>query len=159
MRGEYFNCSDTTLLDCLHIHSDKQSHIPSFTSLLSHIALLLPIVLSSMPLPHPLSALSTVETNLARDIVKAAHPGALLYFRQSYLFEPPKEEVLKFLELEHSNALHAASPRPDRCAQVFYDIIGGESKTQYYESVVDLTKKTIVDQQVVSSEHQSSLTL
>ncbi|CAG1997402.1 unnamed protein product [Fusarium graminearum] len=112
-----------------------------------------------MPLPHPLSALSTVETNLARDIVKAAHPGALLYFRQSYLFEPPKEEVLKFLELEHSNALHAASPRPDRCAQVFYDIIGGESKTQYYESVVDLTKKTIVDQQVVSSEHQSSLTL
>ncbi|RGP72015.1 copper amine oxidase 1 [Fusarium longipes] len=109
--------------------------------------------------PHPLSALSTSETNLARDIVKEAHPGSLLYFRQSYLFEPPKDEVLRFLELEHSNALTADSPRPDRCAQVFYDIIGGDSKAQYYESVVDLTKKTIVDQQVVSPEHQSSLTI
>jgi primary-amine oxidase len=112
-----------------------------------------------MALPHPLSALSLRETNLARDIVKEAHPGAFLYFRQSYLFEPPKEEVLKFLELEHSAALHTASPRPDRCAQVFYDIIGGDTKAQYYESVVDLTKRTIVEQQIVSPEHQSSLTM
>jgi primary-amine oxidase len=112
-----------------------------------------------MALPHPLSALSSRETNLARDIVKSVHPGSLLYFRQSYLFEPPKAEVLKFLELEHSGALHTTSPRPDRCAQVFYDIIGGDQKTQYYESVVDLTKRTIVEQEVVTPEHQASLTM
>jgi Cu2+-containing amine oxidase len=113
----------------------------------------------TMASPHPLSALSSRETNLARDIVKSVHPGSLLYFRQSYLFEPPKAEVLKFLELEHSGALHTTSPRPDRCAQVFYDIIGGDQKTQYYESVVDLTKRSIVEQEVVTPEHQASLTM
>ncbi|KAJ4129005.1 hypothetical protein NW768_007534 [Fusarium equiseti] len=112
-----------------------------------------------MAFPHPLSALSSRETNLARDIVKAVHPGAILYFRQSYLFEPPKKEVLKFLELEHSGNLHTTSPRPDRCAQVFYDIIGGDQQVQYYESVVDLTQKTVVEQEVISPEHQSSLTM
>ena len=112
-----------------------------------------------MAYPHPLSALSSRETNLARDIVKEAHLGSTLYFRQSYLFEPPKKEVLKFLQLEHSGNLHTTSPRPDRCAQVFYDIIGGDQQVQYYESVVDLTQKTIVEQEVISPEHQSSLTM
>jgi primary-amine oxidase len=111
-----------------------------------------------MAAPHPLSALTIRETNLARDIVKASHPGALLFFRQSYLFEPPKEEVLKFLELEHSGALTTSSPRPDRCAQVFYDVIGGDQKSQYYESVVDVTKRSIVAQEIISEEHQASLT-
>ncbi|KAJ9426112.1 copper amine oxidase 1 [Fusarium oxysporum f. sp. lycopersici 4287] len=111
-----------------------------------------------MAAPHPLSALSARETNLARDIVKASHPGALLFFRQSYLFEPPKEEVLRFLELEHSGALTTSSPRPDRCAQVFYDVIGGDQKSQYYESVVDVTKRSIVAQEIISEEHQASLT-
>lgn len=111
-----------------------------------------------MAAPHPLSALSARETDLARDIVKASHPGALLFFRQSYLFEPAKEEVLRFLELEHSGSLTASSPRPDRCAQVFYDVIGGDQKSLYYESVVDVTKRSIVAQELISEEHQASLT-
>ncbi|KAF4440936.1 Copper amine oxidase 1 [Fusarium austroafricanum] len=112
-----------------------------------------------MALPHPLSALSSRETTLARDIVKEAHPGQLLFFRQIYMLEPPKQEVLRFLELEHSGALTTSSPRPDRCAQAFYDIIGGDQKSVYYESVVDITKQKIVAEEVISEEHQASLTL
>ncbi|KAF6840314.1 copper amine oxidase [Colletotrichum plurivorum] len=110
-------------------------------------------------IPHPLSALSLEETNRARDIVLAAHPGSVLDFRQNYLWEPPKADVVKFLELEHSGALTASSPRPARCAQVFYDVIGGSTKAQYYESVVDLGLGKIVDQKVIGSEHQASLTI
>lgn len=110
-------------------------------------------------IPHPLSALSLEETNRARDIVLAAHPGSVLDFRQNYLWEPPKADVVKFLELEHSGALTASSPRPARCAQVFYDVIGGSAKAQYYESVVDLGLGKIVDQKVIGSEHQASLTM
>ncbi|KAF4831688.1 Copper amine oxidase 1 [Colletotrichum tropicale] len=110
-------------------------------------------------IPHPLSALSLEETNKARDIVLAAHPGSVLDFRQNYLWEPPKAEVLKFLDLEHSGKLTASSPRPARCAQVFYDVIGGATKAQYFESIVDLGLGKIVDQKLIGSEHQASLTI
>ncbi|KAI8229143.1 Copper amine oxidase 1 [Colletotrichum sp. SAR 10_86] len=110
-------------------------------------------------IPHPLSALSLEETNKARDIVLAAHPGSVLDFRQNYLWEPPKAEVLKFLDLEHSGRLTASSPRPARCAQVFYDVIGGATKAQYFESIVDLGLGKIVDQKLIGSEHQASLTI
>ncbi|KAK1851036.1 copper amine oxidase [Colletotrichum chrysophilum] len=110
-------------------------------------------------IPHPLSALSLEETNKARDIVLAAHPGSVLDFRQNYLWEPPKAEVLKFLDLEHSGKLTASSPRPARCAQVFYDVIGGATKAQYFESIVDLGLRKIVDQKLIGSEHQASLTI
>lgn len=109
--------------------------------------------------PHPLSALSLGETNKAREIVLAAHPGSVLDFRQNYLWEPPKAEVLKFLELEHTGRLTASSQRPARCAQVFYDVIGGAIKAQYYESIVDLGLGEIVDRKLISSsEHHASLT-
>ncbi|KAK1726039.1 copper amine oxidase [Colletotrichum acutatum] len=111
------------------------------------------------PIPHPLSALSPEETNRARDIVLAAHGGSVLDFRVIYLWEPPKADVTKFLELEHSGKLTASSPRPARCAQAFYDVIGGASKAQYTESIVDLGLGKIVDQKVIGSEHQASLTV
>lgn len=111
-----------------------------------------------MAAPHPLSALSIEETHLARDVVSAAHPGTVLFFRQNYLWEPPKADVLRFLELEHSRQLTPSSPRPARCAQVFYDVIGGKAKAQYNEAVVDLNLKAVVDHKVIGTEHQSSLT-
>ncbi|KAK2056898.1 copper amine oxidase [Colletotrichum caudatum] len=110
-------------------------------------------------IPHPLSALSLEETKQARDVVLAAHDGSVLDFRQIYLWEPPKAEVLEFLDLEHSGKLTSSSPRPARCAQVFYDVIGGASKAQYTESIVDLGLGKIVDQKVIGSEHHASLAM
>ena len=55
---------------------------------------------------HPLTILSPDETNLARDLVRAAHPAnTVIDFREIYLQEPPKAQLLEFLALEHAGRL------------------------------------------------------
>lgn len=115
--------------------------------------------MGSTSLPHPLSALSIDETNLARDVVRQQHSEVVLDFRQIFLQEPPKAEVLSFLEAEHSDNLSESTPRPARLALVTYDVIGGSRVPEYHESIVDLTKKERVKHQVVSSDHHASLTV
>ncbi|RYP70716.1 hypothetical protein DL769_004887 [Monosporascus sp. CRB-8-3] len=109
--------------------------------------------------PHPLSALSIDETNLARDVVVEQHPGVVLDFRQIFLQEPPKAEVVAFLAAEHAGTLSDTIPRPPRLALVTYDVIGGSGMPEYHESIVDVRKKKRVTHQVVGSEHHASLTL
>ena len=110
-------------------------------------------------LPHPLSALSIEETNIARDVVVESHPGSLLTFRQIFLREPPKTEVVAFLEVEHSGGLAAETPRPQRLSQVLYDVVGPSKVPEYHESVVDLRKNKVVHHEVVSSKFQAGLTM
>lgn len=110
-------------------------------------------------IPHPLSALSLDETNAARDAVLEAHKGSVLQFRLIYLLEPPKAEVLAFLELEHAGKVTADTPRPVRTAQVSYDVIGGKSSAEYHESIVDVRLKKVVGSKNVDQKHQASLVL
>ncbi|KAH8755096.1 copper amine oxidase [Diaporthe sp. PMI_573] len=111
-------------------------------------------------IPHPLSALSIEETNLARDIVLGCHAGQMLYFRQILLLEPPKNEVLPFLELEHSGKLSEDTPRPQRLAKVQYDAITKGSKVpQHQESIVDLRQKERVEHHVIAQEYHAALTI
>lgn len=110
--------------------------------------------------PHPLSALSIDETNLARDVVLSCHPEGILYFRQTLLLEPPKIEVVPFLELEHSGKLCPNTPRPQRLAKVQYDVITkGIRVPQYQESVVDLMRKRRVGYKVIATEKHAALTM
>lgn len=111
------------------------------------------------PIPHPLSALSIDETNAARDAVLAAHKGSVLQFRLIYLLEPPKADVVAFLELEHAGKVTAETPRPPRTAQVSYDVIGGEKSAEYHESIVDLGLGKVVGSKIVDQKHQASLVL
>lgn len=113
-----------------------------------------------MSIPHPLSHLSLTETNRARDVVLGLHPGTVLNFRTVYLFEPPKAEVLPFLELEHAGKVTESTPRPARLAQARYDVIKpGSKRPEYHESVVDIHSGKRVSHQVVGSEHHASLTV
>lgn len=93
--------------------------------------------------PHPLSALSVQESEIARDVIQAAHPNTILYFRQIFLREPPKSEVFAFLELEHSGKLTDNSPRPARLAQVWFDVGARDKDAEYVEAVVDLASRKI----------------
>lgn len=111
------------------------------------------------PIPHPLSALSIEETNQARDVVRTLHPGAVLDFRAIYMLEPPKSEVLKFLALEHEGKVTESTPRPDRLAQLRYDVIEAGKEPEYHESVVDLRTNKRTHHEVVGSQHQASLTV
>ncbi|RYP14183.1 hypothetical protein DL765_006544 [Monosporascus sp. GIB2] len=107
--------------------------------------------------PHPLSALSAEETALARDVIRACYPGAVLMFRQIFLFEPPKSEVVKFLDLEHAGKLTESTPRPPRLAQVWFDVVAADKIAEYNESVVNIRLGKRVSNQVVTSESQAAL--
>lgn len=79
---------------------------------------------------HPLAILSEAETNLARDVVKAAHPKTVIDFREIYLQEPPKKQLLDFLAIEHAGRLSPTTPRPPRLALAVSDDIPLESLLQ-----------------------------
>ncbi|KAK8045034.1 hypothetical protein PG993_005058, partial [Apiospora rasikravindrae] len=110
--------------------------------------------------PHPLSALSLDETNLARDIVKDTYSDVVIQFRQILLHEPPKSQVSAFLDLEHAGKVTDETPRPPRLALATYDVIGGTKFPEYHESIIDLREKKRVGHEVVSSgTHHGSLAI
>ena len=110
--------------------------------------------------PHPLSALTIDETNIAREVIINSHKGASIYFRIVSLLEPAKAELAKFLDAEHAGNLSASTPRPARLAEVKYDAIEEGSKVPVYtESWVDIGKKEVIKTDVISTEFHASLTL
>lgn len=108
---------------------------------------------------HPLAILSETETNLARDVVKAAHPKTVIDFREIYLQEPPKAQLLEFLAIEHAGRLSPTTPRPPRLALAQYDVIGSDRIPQYQESVIDLATAKRIQHTVVGKQHHAALTL
>ena len=108
---------------------------------------------------HPLTSLSVAETNIARDVIRACHPGSVLHFRILYLQEPPKADLVKYLDLEHSGAPNADSARPARLARVHYDVVDDKAKPQFLEAVVDVEKRDRVFVETVKADVHQSFTL
>jgi primary-amine oxidase len=108
---------------------------------------------------HPLAILSIEETNLARDVVKSLHPGVVIDFREIFLQEPPKAQLVDFLAIEHAGRLSPTTPRPARLALCQYDVIGPDRIPQFHESVIDVVSQSRVKHTVVGKEHHASLTL
>lgn len=111
------------------------------------------------PKPHPLTQLSLPESHKARDTILHLHSSSLVSFRTISLEEPPKAELQKFLEIEHSGALNASTLYPKRIARVAYDVIGSSKIPQYHESLVDVEEGVEVEREMVSARHHASLTL
>lgn len=110
--------------------------------------------------PHPLDPLSAAESNTIRQIILDAHKSsALIKFRTIALDEPPKHELVNFLELEHSGRLTAQSPRPARVAKVQFDVIRKSDDYDYVESWVDLTEVKVVKRRVVDKLHQAGIVM
>ena len=109
--------------------------------------------------PHPLSSLTIEEIRIARELTLKTHPNAVIDFRQISVSEPPKAEVLKFLELEHSGQVNSSTVRPARLAQVNYDVVEAKKAPQYHECIVDVRSKTIIAHEIVPLPFQPSLTL
>lgn len=109
--------------------------------------------------PHPLSSLSIEETNIARDVILSYHPDTAIGFRMISLQEPPKAELIHFLELEHSENLSSNTPRPRRLAKVDYDVIDKSKIPKYMESIVDIEKKETVRSELISDDVHACLTV
>lgn len=103
--------------------------------------------------------LSVAETEKARDIVLASHPGHVIEFRQIDLREPYKKDLTPFLQLEHDGQLSQTDSRPPRMAECHYDTIASDRTIQYHETVVDVGLGKIVKTTAVSKEFSPSLTL
>lgn len=109
--------------------------------------------------PHPLQGLSKSESTIARDVILSLHPNKVIDFREIFLQEPPKAELLQFLELEHTESLSEDSSRPHRQAKCQYDIIGEDKIPRFNESVVDVNTKKCSKDEIVDTAHHASLTL
>jgi primary-amine oxidase len=114
---------------------------------------------STMAFPHPLDQLSVAESEIARQVVlEARGRGVALNFRSIALEEPPKDELVKYLELEHDGKVTLQTPRPVRMAKVSYDIVRGNRSHEYTESFIDVQSATELSRRVVGEAHQAALT-
>ena len=114
---------------------------------------------SSLTHVHPLQQLSIEETNAARGMVLANHPGALIDFRIITLQEPAKVDLVKYIDLEHAERLESSSPRPTRLARAHYDVIDESRTPVYLESIIDIDGGQIVAQKEVPEDRHASLTV
>ncbi|KAK7700571.1 hypothetical protein SLS57_012052 [Botryosphaeria dothidea] len=94
----------------------------------------LPVRSATQTATHPLAPLSGDEIKAASAIIQSSWPnGTNLHFKAVTLEEPPKAEVIPYLDAEHSGA-----PRPSirRKAFINYYI---RNTNKYHEAIVDLT--------------------
>jgi Cu2+-containing amine oxidase len=103
--------------------------------------------LNTSTVPHPLDQLDIDETEQARKIVLKSVGQSILEFRSIYLEEPPKEQLLPFLESERKGGQPTVSC-PPRIATIHYDIVHSDKSHEYVESSVDLQKQEVLSRQV-----------
>jgi primary-amine oxidase len=98
---------------------------------------------------HPLAPLSASEITTAASIIKASWPAHTdLHFKVVTLQEPPKAEVLKYLEAEHTSK---SRPAISRKAFLNYYIRNTVSKARRSTQRRSLTGTT---EQVPRSNHR-----
>lgn len=107
---------------------------------------------------HPLDQLSADEVDVAREVVLKARQAPLL-FRNVFAAEPPKAQLVKFLNAEHAGTLSADTPRPPRQARLQYDVIREDKNHQYMESIVDIASATEVSSKTKQTTAQQALTV
>lgn len=108
---------------------------------------------------HPLDPLSLAEAGLARKIILDVRGlGVVVKFRSIFMHEPPKRDLVPFLELEHSKGISADTPRPAREAYVQYDVVSSDRTVQFTESIVDLASGKETMYRPIGKPHHSPLT-
>ncbi|KAF7588495.1 hypothetical protein BBP40_005631, partial [Aspergillus hancockii] len=105
-----------------------------------------------MPLSlHPFDPLTPGEIARAADIVRSAFLGESPIFRVITLQEAPKQEMICFLEREHSG--QPLNTRPTRTARVQMVTRSDAQKNQLIELLVDLDHGTIIKQEHLVGKH------
>jgi primary-amine oxidase len=89
-------------------------------------------VTGTTPSPHPFDPLSNAEIETAVSIIRKEH--GKLHYNAVSLWEPRKQEMLKWLE----DPVH--TPKPSRIADVVAIALGGK----VYDGLVDLKKGKII---------------
>ncbi|KAJ5525135.1 hypothetical protein N7494_011785 [Penicillium frequentans] len=101
--------------------------------------------------PHPFDPLTPVEITQAAKIVQDELPGALPNFRVITLQEPPKNEMLHFLEQEDHGQSHAS--RPARKARVQVIIRTQSDSNEMVELIVNLDQAVVCKKDHLPGKH------
>lgn len=102
------------------------------------------------PFSHPFDPLTADEITKAANIVRGAFQEQTLNFRVVTLKEPPKNDMIKYLDHEHRKV---TADRPTRCARV--EIIASNvlGPNELWELHVDLDNKTIANREHLKGKH------
>ncbi|KAK8043374.1 hypothetical protein PG993_005804 [Apiospora rasikravindrae] len=111
---------------------------------------------SSPARPHPLQRLNDGEILKAKDILAKSHDsGERLLFRFTYLEEPKREDMVKYLAAEHQDDKTATLPTLPRMVKFVYDVIKGPGEHTLADAVVDIDSGKVVHTQTHPTESQA----
>lgn len=111
----------------------------------------------SSPQPHPLDQLSVDEINRARNVILKSHSAASIAFRTITLEEPPKSDLVLFLQAEHKGELTSRTKRPPRRARILFEAIAKDRSVELRESVVDVVAGEECDHKVIDKKCHAPL--
>ncbi|KAK2593087.1 hypothetical protein QQS21_009217 [Conoideocrella luteorostrata] len=116
----------------------------------SNIRLYSPIVIASatMTRPHPFDPLTPNEITKAADIVKALFTHNVPNFRYITLQEPPKQDMMAYLENHGAERL-----RPARAARIQVIVPETDKTTALQELLVDLDKGSVIKRIPLKGKH------
>ncbi|EER26360.1 hypothetical protein D8B26_003276 [Coccidioides posadasii str. Silveira] len=97
--------------------------------------------------PHPFDPLSPDEITLVVQAVKKAYAGKNVIFRVVTLAEPPKAEMVPFLEAEHASKPVAP---PSRTAMVQFYL---DDSSDFREIRVDLSSREVTEELKLTGKH------
>ncbi|KAJ4289022.1 hypothetical protein N0V90_011364 [Kalmusia sp. IMI 367209] len=100
---------------------------------------------------HPFDPLTPSEISHAAEVVRSRFVDQDINFRVITLKEPPKNEMLRFLDQEHRKL--PAQRIPLRCARVEITLQSVTGGNELHEIHVDLTKSSILKQQMLKGKH------
>ncbi|KAK7962889.1 uncharacterized protein PG986_003714 [Apiospora aurea] len=111
---------------------------------------------SSSARPHPLQRLNDEEILKAKDILTKSHDsGEKLLFRFTYLEEPKRQDMVKYLAAEHQDDKTATLPTLPRMVKFVYDVIKGPGEHTLADAVVDIDAGKVVHTQTHPRESQA----
>ncbi|KAJ5082631.1 hypothetical protein N7532_011674 [Penicillium argentinense] len=100
---------------------------------------------------HPFDPLTPREIAKAAIITKREFHGTNLNFRVITLKEPPKGEMIPFLEKEHQG--QPPTPRPSRAARVQVIARGPSGSNDLIEIIVDLDNDSVLEKKPLLGKH------
>ncbi|KAF1997273.1 copper amine oxidase [Amniculicola lignicola CBS 123094] len=95
---------------------------------------------------HPLDPLAPEEIAKVADVVRSTAPNENLLFRVITLAEPPKRDMIAYLDLEHAGYNEPA--HPGRVAKVHVYLTG-----QFHEILVDVTAGKVIVDEILEGRH------
>ncbi|KAJ9625187.1 hypothetical protein H2204_010574 [Knufia peltigerae] len=96
---------------------------------------------------HPFDPLAPYEISKAASIVRPHFGAQDPNFRVITLQEPPKNQMILFLDKEHRNQPLGEAPR--RCARVELVVVGSDNHNELFDLLVDLD-----NDKVIAKKHQ-----